>query len=111
MRSHDTENPAGGVNMRRVMEPSNPDDHLLEQILSRENMHRAWKRVQANKGAPGIDGVTIEEFPEFTRPHWDSIRESLLAGTYQPSPVRRVEIPKDTGGKPALWGFPSCLTG
>lgn len=49
--------------MRRVMEPSNPDDHLLERILSRENMQRAWKRVQANKGAPGIDGLSIEGSP------------------------------------------------
>jgi RNA-directed DNA polymerase len=67
MSSHDTKNPTGGANMRRVMEPSNPDVHLLERILSRENMQRAWKRVQANKGARGIDGMTIEELPEFAR--------------------------------------------
>ena len=79
--------------MRRVMEPSNPDVHLLERVVSRENMQRAWKRVRANKGAPGIDGRSIEEFPEFARLNWDSIRESLLAGTYQPSPVRRVGDP------------------
>ena len=94
--------------MQRVMEPSNPDVHLLERVLSRENMQRAWKRVRANKGAPGIDGMTIEEFPEFARLHWDSIRESLLAGTYQPSPVRRVEIPKDSGGTRPL-GIPTVL--
>jgi RNA-directed DNA polymerase len=94
--------------MRRVMEPSNPDVHLLERVLSRENMQRAWKRVRANKGAPGIDGMTIEEFPELARQNWDAIRESLLAGTYQPSPVRRVEIPKDTGGTRPL-GIPIVL--
>jgi len=94
--------------MRRVMEPSNPDVHLLERVLSRENMQRAWKRVRANKGAPGIDGITIEEFPELARLNWDRTRESLLAGTYQPSPVRRVEIPKDTGGTRPL-GIPIVL--
>lgn len=94
--------------MRRVMEPPNPDDHLLERMLSRENMQRAWKRVETNKGAPGIDGMSIEEFPEFARQNWDRIRESLLTGTYQPSPVRRVEIPKDTGGTRPL-GIPIVL--
>jgi hypothetical protein len=108
MSSHDTKNPTEGVSMRRVMEPSNPDVHLLERVLSRENMQRAWKRVRANKGAPGIDGMTIEEFPELARQNWDAIRESLLAGTYQPSPVRRVEIPKDTGGTRPL-GIPIVL--
>jgi RNA-directed DNA polymerase len=90
------------------MEPPDPDDHLLERILSQENMQRAWKRVKANKGAPGIDGKSVEEFPEFARNHWDDIRESLLAGTYQPSPVRRVEIPKVTGGTRPL-GIPTVL--
>jgi RNA-directed DNA polymerase len=108
MSVHDTENPTGGVGMQRVMEPFNPDVHLLERVLSRENMQRAWKRVRANKGAPGTDGMTIEEFPEFARLNWDSIRESLLAGMYQPSPVRRVEIPKDTGGTRPL-GIPIVL--
>jgi RNA-directed DNA polymerase len=108
MSLHHTKNPTGGVAVQRVMEPSNPDVHLLERVLSRENMHRAWKRVRANKGAPGIDGMTIEGFPEFARQNWDTIRQSLLAGTYQPSPVRRVEIPKDTGGTRPL-GIPIVL--
>lgn len=108
MSLQDTKNPTGEVPMQRVMEPSNPDVHLLERGLSRENMQRAWKRVKANKGAPGIDGMSIEEFPEFARLNWDTIRESLLAGTYQPSPVRRVEIPKDTGGTRPL-GIPTVL--
>jgi RNA-directed DNA polymerase len=90
------------------MESPDPDGHLLEQILSRENLQRAWKRVKANKGAPGIDKMSIEEFPEFARKQWDDIRESLLAGTYQPSPVRRVEIPKPTGGTRPL-GIPTVL--
>jgi len=108
MSSHDTKNPPGGVNMGHVMESPNPKDHLLERILSRENMLKAWKRVKANKGAPGIDHMSIEEFPEFARKNWDSVRESLLAGTYHPSPVRRVEIPKATGGTRPL-GIPTVL--
>lgn len=94
--------------MGHVMESPDPNDHLLERILSRENMLKAWKRVKANKGAPGIDGKSIEEFPEFARNHWDNIRESLLSGTYQPLPVRRVEIPKATGGTRPL-GIPTVL--
>jgi RNA-directed DNA polymerase len=71
-------------------------------------MLKAWKRVKANKGAPGIDKTSIEDFPEYARNNWESIRESLLAGTYQPSPVRRVEIPKATGGTRPL-GIPTVL--
>jgi RNA-directed DNA polymerase len=108
MNSHDTKKPTGGVTMRRVMEPPNPKDHLLERILSRENMQRAWKRVKANKGAPGVDNMSVEEFPEFVCVNWDRIRESLLAGTYQPLPVKRVEIPKPTGGTRPL-GIPTAL--
>jgi RNA-directed DNA polymerase len=108
MSSHDTKNPNEGVNTGHVMEPPDPDGHLLERILSKANMLKAWKRVKANKGAPGIDNTSIEEFPEFARKHWDDIRDSLLAGTYQPSPVRRVEIPKPTGGTRPL-GIPIVL--
>jgi RNA-directed DNA polymerase len=98
MSSHNTKKPTGGVTVRRVVEPPDPNDHLLERILSRKNMHKAWKRVKANKGAPGIDNMSIREFPEFARNNWDDIRQSLLDGTYRPLPVKRVEIPKPTGG-------------
>jgi RNA-directed DNA polymerase len=96
------------MNMGHVMEQPNPDDHLLEKILSRDNLSAAWKRVKANGGAPGIDGLTIEEFPAATRRHWHEILESLMAGTYQPSAVRRVEVPKPTGGLRPL-GIPRIL--
>ena len=81
MNSQDTKKPTGRVAMRRVMESPDPNDHLLEQVLSRENVQRAWKRVEANKGAPGTDNMSVEDFPEFARQNWGSIRESLLAGT------------------------------
>jgi len=94
--------------MRRVMEQPDPNEDLLERILSRENMRKAWKRVKANKGAAGVDGMTVDQFLDFARENWTKIRESLLAGTYQPLPVRRVVIPKTTGGKRPL-GIPSVL--
>ncbi len=98
MHSHDTLNPTGGVAMGHVVESLNPDENLLERILSLENMQQARKRVKANKGAAGIDGMSIEAFPAYACDHWDEIRDALNAGTYQPSPVRRVEIPKAAGG-------------
>jgi group II intron reverse transcriptase/maturase len=81
---------------------------LLEQVLSRENLLQALKRVKANRGAPGIDGMTVKQLPEYLKEAWPGIREALLAGTYQPSPVRRVEIPKPGGGV-RLLGIPTVL--
>jgi RNA-directed DNA polymerase len=72
------------------------------------NMRRAWKRVKANKGAPGSDGRTLEDFPPFARSHWSGIRQDLLDGTYEPQPVRRVSIPKPNGGE-RLLGIPSVV--
>lgn len=106
MSSHNTKNSNEGVNMRRVIETPNPNDCLLERILSRENMQYAWKRVKANKGSPGVDNISINEFPGFARDNWNTIRESLADGNYQPLPVKRVEIPKSSGGTRPL-GIPS----
>lgn len=92
--------------MRHVIEQPDPNDHLLERMLSRSNMQAAWQRVKSNKGAAGIDGMSIEAFPEFARDNWESIHESLLNGSYQPLPVKRVEIPKPTGGMRPL-GIPT----
>jgi RNA-directed DNA polymerase len=94
--------------MERVIDQQPPEQHLLERILATENMELAWKRVRANKGAPGIDGVTIDDFPDRFRPLWVYIRASLATGTYLPKPVLRVEIPKPTGGTRPL-GIPSVL--
>lgn len=81
---------------------------MLERILSRDNLNRAWKRVKENEGAPGVDGITIEEFPAYVAKHWAEIKQQLLDGTYQPLPVKREEIPKRKGGKRPL-GIPIVL--
>ena len=83
-------------------------DDLLTQVLSRENMAAAWKRVKANKGSAGVDGLTIEETAEHLKEHWSRVRKELIAGMYQPQAVRRVEIPKPTGGMREL-GIPTVL--
>ena len=71
---------------------------LLEEILSRDNMMRAYKRVVANKGASGVDGITTEEVKEYLIENWEEIREQIRNRKYKPQPVRRVEIPKPNGG-------------
>jgi RNA-directed DNA polymerase len=103
-----TVNPNGGVVYRRVIEEPLSNDHLLERILSTENIRRAWKQVRANKGAPGIDGVTVEDFPFTYRECWPEIRSTILEGSYIPSPVLRVEIPKPDGSSRPL-GIPNVL--
>lgn len=81
---------------------------LLERILNRENLNRAYKRVRANKGAPGIDGMTVEEALPWLREHREELLESIRAGKYKPQPVRRKEIPKREGGKRQL-GIPTVI--
>lgn len=81
---------------------------LFEHVLSRENMLCAWKRVKANQGAAGMDDMSLEAFPEFARQHWDRIRSALMKGSYRPAAVRRVMIPKATGGERPL-GIPTVL--
>ncbi len=76
-------------------EPESParEERLMEEVCERDNLVKAWKQVQGNKGSPGVDGKTIDETLDDLREHWPVIREQLLRGTYQPQPVRRVEIP------------------
>src|SRR6516225_10099795 len=73
-------------------------EQLMEEVCDRENLVRAWKRVRRNKGSPGVDGMTIGDARDYLREHWPSIRSQLVEGTYQPQPVKRVEIPKPDGG-------------
>src|ERR1700740_3651516 len=83
-------------------------EQLMEEVCERENCWQAYKRVKANKGSPGIDGMKVGELSGYLKQHWPSIREQLLSGTYQPQPVRRVEIPKPDGGVRKL-GIPAVL--
>jgi RNA-directed DNA polymerase len=108
MSSEQTMNPNGGVCNRRGVEELSSDSQLLERILTPENVQKAWKRVRANKGVPGVDGITVDEFSEFLCERWSDIRQSILEGSYTPSPVLRVEIPKPDGSKRPL-GIPTVL--
>lgn len=81
---------------------------LLEAALTRENLQAAWKRVKANKGAAGVDGLSIEQTTQMLQTSWPNIRKQLLAGTYRPMPVRRVMIPKPDGSQREL-GIPTVL--
>lgn len=80
----------------------------MEEVVHRDNLRRALKRVKGNKGSPGVDGMTVDQLPDYLRDHWPRIREELLSGRYQPSAVRRVSIPKPTGGTREL-GVPTAL--
>ena len=83
-------------------------DHLMEEVVERSNARAALKRVRQNKGSPGSDGMTVEELPKHLAEHWEDLRAQLLAGTYQPRPVKRQAIPKRGGGVREL-GIPCAL--
>lgn len=80
----------------------------MERVVERQNLLTALARVKANGGSPGLDGMTVEDLPDYLRQHWLEVRAALLAGRYRPSPVRRVEIPKPGGGVRKL-GIPTVL--
>lgn len=91
-------------------EPTGPQPSLLmEEVLRRENLLTAYKRVCANKGAPGVDGMTVEALGDYLREHWTEIKEQLLSMSYEPKPVRVVEIPKPSGGGKRMLGIPTVL--
>lgn len=100
----------GGVHqavaVSKRTEPIMPE--LMEQVVERENLIRAWKRVRANKGSPGIDGMTVDDLTGYLKEDWPRIREELLKGEYCPQPVKEVEIPKAGGGTRRL-GIPTVL--
>src|ERR1700680_1299025 len=81
---------------------------LMEEICDRENLKEALRRVKANKGSPGMEGITVNQLDDYLEQQWPAIREQLLSGTYKPKPVKRVEIPKPDGGVRKL-GIPSVL--
>lgn len=101
-------NPHGGAGARHGLTQPALQVDLMQAVVVSENLRAAWARVKANKGAPGIDGMPIKDFPAFARAHWPAIRQALIDGCYQPQPVRRVLIPKPDGGERAL-GIPTVI--
>src|SRR5262250_343962 len=101
----------GTESLPTVHTPENPASthQLMEEICERENLKQALQQVKANKGSPGIDGMTVEELPGYLEQHWPIMREQLLKGTYEPKPVRRVEIEKPDGGGMRKLGIPTVL--
>jgi RNA-directed DNA polymerase len=82
---------------------------LMEEVCKRENLKAALRQVRANKGSAGVDGMTVGGITDYLKQHWPAIREQLLNGTYEPKPVRRVEIPKPDGGVRKL-GIPTVIS-
>jgi RNA-directed DNA polymerase len=106
--SNSVTNPTGGAGARhRGTQPALHVD-LMEAVVAAANLQRAWAQVKSNKGAPGGDGMRIEDFPAYARAQWPTIRQCLIDGTYRPQPVRRVMIPKPGGGERAL-GIPTVV--
>jgi RNA-directed DNA polymerase len=97
--------PAAGTH-RALSQDEVMNQNLLQAVLASDNLGRAWKRVKSNKGAPGIDGVTVEDWPAYAGEHWPAVRAQLERGRYRPQAVRRVEIPKPDGGQ-RLLGIPT----
>ena len=110
-RGETPETASGGTESRpatRTTESPADTKQLMEEVCERANLTEALRKVRANKGSPGIDGMTVDELPEHLREHWPAIRAQLLSGTYRPQPVKRVEIPKPDGGVRKL-GIPTVL--
>jgi RNA-directed DNA polymerase len=110
-----TDGPTDNARRRGESESHHGEKHgapqertMIEDILEPENLAQAWKRVKANQGAPGIDGMTVEDFPAFAREHWPRIAIAIRKGNYRPAPVRRVWIPKPDGSQRPL-GIPTVL--
>src|SRR6201988_1699025 len=92
-------------------EPERPANtsRIMEEVCERTNLKEALRQVRGNKGSPGVDGMPIVGIPDYIKQHWPAIREQLLNGTYEPKPVRRVEIPKPDGGGGRKLGIPTVL--
>jgi RNA-directed DNA polymerase len=97
---------SSGTARRETVRPET--EQLMEAVVARENMLRAYKQVVSNKGAAGVDGMTVEQLKPHLQEHWERIKEELLNGRYQPQPVRCVEIPKPQGGMRQL-GIPPVV--
>src|SRR5205085_11199457 len=93
-----------------VSEPERPANtiRIMEEVCERANLKEALRQVKGNKGSAGVDRMTVDQLGDYLKQHWPAIREQLLNGTYEPKPVRRVEIPKPDGGMRKL-GIPTVL--
>ena len=98
MSSGVSSTPTGDLGSRCVAKPPSVDLASVKYIVSKASIAEAWKKVQANKGAPGVDKISIAKFPKWGRPKWKTFKKQLLEGAYQPSPALRDEIPKESGG-------------
>nr|WP_242043404.1 group II intron reverse transcriptase/maturase [Leptolyngbya sp. FACHB-671] len=106
--SNSSMNPDGGDGVWRAgIKPAK--GNLMTRILERSNVQQAWSRVKSNRGAPGSDGMSLEDFPDYAREHWSEIRQSLMDGSYHPRPVRRVTIPKSHGKGERKLGVPCVI--
>ena len=94
-----------------VSEPERPANtrRTMEDVCERANLKKALRQVRSNKGSAGVDGMTVDQLGDYLKQHWPAIREQLLNGTYEPKPVRRVEIPKPDGGGVRKLGIPTVL--
>ena len=99
----DIESPSVGHEPER---PANTS-RIMEEICERANLKEALRQVRSNKGSAGVDRMTVDQLGDYLKQHWPSIREQLLNGTYEPNPVRRVEIPKPDGGGVRKLGNPN----
>src|SRR6478672_2458280 len=92
-------------------EPERPANtsRIMEKICERANLKEALRQVRGNKGSAGVDRMTVDQLGDYLKQHWPAIREQLLNGTYEPKPVRRVEIPKPDGGGVRKLGIPTVL--
>ena len=107
-RKPDLQSPGAEVGPATAGRTKSEDHSLMERVVERSNVWLAYQRVVRNKGAPGVDDVTVPEFKDWLKVHWPSVREAVLAGRYLPRPVRRVDIPKPSGGMRTL-GIPTLV--
>src|SRR5439155_6131984 len=94
-----------------MSEPERPANtsRIMEEVCERANLKEALRQVRGNKGSAGVDRMTVDQLGDYLKQHWPAIREQLLNGTYEPKPVRRVEIPKPDGGGVRKLGIPTVL--
>ena len=108
-RQHRKSARTGSSSAAHPTESTADTERMMEEVVERNNLMAALKKVRSNKGAPGVDGMTVHKLGSHLKERWPAIRESLLAGTYKPQPVKRVEIPKPDGSGVRKLGIPTVL--